>query len=347
VSSLTYEEKTRIGYRLRVYTAAGRRSIWLGKITQPEAVAVQRHVDEILAAQTADLPIPRQTAIWLDRLSMDLKSKLVCITGSIRTVRSAIDEYLHSKRDKLAASTVESVTRSLEILGDAIGTRRIDGVSAEEIASIYDALEVGESTKGKIAKDWKTLFNWCEDHRWILSNPAKRLSTAVRVREKHFVTIETAEKILAACADPELRLVVALSRFGGLRISSEIRDFTADSIDHTAKRIKINDTKRGVVREIPIFPELAKWLPAPGVEPLPTLSQLSHAGITARFNACVLKAGLETWDAPWHSMRASRETELIAAFGLATASKWIGNSEKVAMANYALVPDSDWAKAVL
>ncbi len=50
---------------------------------------------------------------------------------------------------------------------------------------------------------------------------------------------------------------------------------------------------------------------------------------------------------PWHSMRATRETELITAFGLATASKWIGNSEKVAMTSYAIIPDSDWAKADL
>jgi hypothetical protein len=45
VSSLTHESKTRQGYRLRVYTAAGRRSIWLGRITEPEAIAIQRHVD--------------------------------------------------------------------------------------------------------------------------------------------------------------------------------------------------------------------------------------------------------------------------------------------------------------
>jgi hypothetical protein len=46
-------------------------------------------------------------------------------------------------------------------------------------------------------------------------------------------------------------------------------------------------------------------------------------------------------------MRATRETELITAFGLATAAKWIGNSEKVAMTSYAIIPDSDWAKADL
>lgn len=347
MSSLTYEDKARHGYRLRVYTAAGRRSIWLGRITQPEAIAIQRHVDEIIAAQTADLPIPRLTALWLDRLDQKIKSKLTCITGSIRTVQTAIDEYLDAKRDLIALSTAESVGRSLAWLADACGDRRIDGVSPEEVSTVYDSLEQGASTRGKIAKDWKAFFRWCEDNRWIVANPAKRLATTVSVRDKTFVSIETINRILAACDDPELRLVIVLSRFGGLRINSEIRDFSEASIDRVSKRIKITDTKRCMIREIPLFREIAAQLPAPGVELLPTLASLSHSGLTNRFQDTVRKAGIEPWRVPWHSMRASRETELITAFGLSTAAKWIGNSEKVAMTSYAIIPDSDWAKADL
>lgn len=347
MSSLTYEDKTRHGYRLRVYTAAGRRSIWLGRVTQPEAIAIQRHVDEIIASQTADLPIPRQTALWLDRLDSEIKAKLTAITGSVRTVRSSIDEYLHAKRDSLASSTAESVARSLAWLADSCGHRRIDGVSTEDVATAYDSLEQAASTRGKIAKDWKAFFHWCEDNRWIVANPAKRLKTTVSVRKKQFVSVESINKILAVCDDSELRLVIVLSRFGGLRISSEIRDFSDSSIDRKLKRLRINDTKRGVTREIPLFREIAAELPAPGVEPLPRLREMSHSGITRLFVECVRKAGIDPWPVPWHSMRASRETELITAFGVATASKWIGNSEKVAMTSYAIIPDSDWAKADL
>lgn len=347
MSSLTYEDKARHGYRLRVYTAAGRRSIWLGRITQPEAIAIQRHVDEIIAAQTADLPIPRLTALWLDRLDPEIKSKLTCITGCVRTVRTAIDEYLNAKRDLIALSTAESVGRSLAWLADACGDRRIDGVSPEEVSTVYDSLEQGASTRGKIAKDWKAFFRWCEDNRWIVANPAKRLATTVSVRDKTFVSIEAINRILAACDDPELRLVIVLSRFGGLRISSEIRDLSEASIDRVFKRIKITDTKRGVTREIPLFREIAAELPEPGVDPLPRLREMSHSGITRLFVECVRKAGIDPWPVPWHSMRATRETELITAFGVATASKWIGNSEKVAMTSYAIIPDSDWAKADL
>lgn len=347
MSSLTYENKARYGYRLRVYTGAGRRSIWLGRITEPEAIAIQRHVDEIIASQTADLPIPRATTLWLDRLDPEVKAKLTCITGSVRTVASSIDEYLHAKRDALAVSTVESVNRSLGLLADSCGDRRIDAVSPEDVAAAYDLLEQSASTRGKIAKDWKAFFHWCEDNRWIVANPAKRLKTTVSVREKQFVSVEAINKILAVCEDHELRLVIVLSRFGGLRINSEIRDFSEASIDRVSKRIKITDTKRCMIREIPLFREIAAQLPAPGVELLPTLASMSHSGLTNRFQDTVRKAGIDPWPVPWHSMRASRETELITAFGLSTAAKWIGNSEKIAMTSYAIIPDSDWAKADL
>jgi hypothetical protein len=44
-------------------------------------------------------------------------------------------------------------------------------------------------------------------------------------------------------------------------------------------------------------------------------------------------------------MRASRETELITAFGVATAARWIGNSPAVALRSYAMVSDADWQRA--
>jgi len=47
--------------------------------------------------------------------------------------------------------------------------------------------------------------------------------TGVRANKsrEHFVTREVAEKVLAACPDPEWKRCVALSRYGGLRCPSE------------------------------------------------------------------------------------------------------------------------------
>jgi integrase len=348
MSSLTHETGSRTGYRLRVYTAAGRRSIWLGPIPEKDAVAVQRHVDEIITAQTSDWPIPRQTQQWLDRLPFALRSKLSCITGASRTVSTAVDAYLHARRDVWALSTADSAARSLGTLSDALGSTRIEAVTADAVDAAHAAITSAPSTRGKIAKDWRAFFGFCVDSKWIHENPARHLSTAIGVRDKQFIPAEMVQRIIAAIDDPALAVVVAMSRWGGVRVSSEIRSLDWSRIDRTAGRIRIDDVKRGCEREIPLFPELASVLDRhPGDVPLcGDLIGMSHAGITARLHGVLDSLGIPRWAAPWHSMRATRETELIERFGVATASKWIGNSEAVAMRSYALVTDDAWTAAI-
>ena len=55
-----------------------------------------------------------------------------------------------------------------------------------------------------------------------------------------------------------------------------------------------------------------------------------------------------TWPKLWHNLRASRETELMREYDLATVCKWIGNSPAVAAKHYAMSVDlnADFAKAV-
>lgn len=347
MSSLTHETKTREGWRLRVYTAAGRRSIWLGRITEPEAIAIQRHADEIIAAQTADLPIPRSTALWLDRLAPEIRSKLRAITGAAKTVSAAIDEYLHTKRAEIAESTWDSISLSLDFLRDNVGNRRLDAVPPEIVDSIYDTIDASSSTRGKIAKNWRAFFRWAIDRKWITDNPARHLSTAIAIREKQFVASEIILKAIAACDNPQLAVVIALARFGGIRMSSELRGITWSHIDRHRNRIRIIDTKRSTEREIPLFPEISATLDRHDDGDLcRDLINLSHAAITSRFVDLLHRLEITPWPVIWHSMRATRETELIEAYGLATAAHWIGNSPSVAMRSYAIVSDAAWRQAI-
>jgi integrase len=345
MSSLTHEAGSRTGYRLRLYTAAGRKSIWLGEIPASEAAAVQRHCDEIVASQTADLPIPRATQQWLDRISPDLRRKLQTITGATRTVSMAVDQYIDARANEWAESTMLSVSRSLDLLTDAVGSRRIDAVAHGDLSSAIDALPQSESTRARIAAAWRAFWSWCCERHWIAESPARFLRGAIDVREKHFVPMADWQRMVDACDCPELRLVLGLSRIGGIRISSEIRAFDASSIDARQLRMRIVDTKRGQDRWVPIFPELRPLVPLDGSDPLPTLRDCPHATLTHRLTELQQRCGITAWPAPWHSMRASRETELITAFGVATAARWIGNSPAVALRSYAMVSDADWQRA--
>lgn len=347
MSCLTRETKSRTGYRLRAYTAAGRRSIWLGDIPEAQAVAIQRHVDEILASQTADLPLPRQTARFLDELPAAMRAKLQAITGAARTLQTAIDEYIAARHAELSESTLTDRERSLDHLQPLSG-RKLERITAKDVEDIHARLDCGPSTRGKIASAWKAFFGWCMERHWITDNPARPLSSTVAVRQKQFVSAAVIDAVLNVCHDPQLRVAICLSRYGGIRMSSELRGLTWSDVDFDRRRMVIHDTKRGRDRTIPLFSELLHALDShPRDVPLcGDLIPLSHAAITQRFAALIHAAGHEPWPALWHAMRASRETELIQRFGLSTAAIWIGNSESVAMRSYAVVTDQHWSDAV-
>jgi integrase len=346
MSSLTRETKSRTGWRLRAYTATGRKSIWLGDIPEADAVAVQRHVDEILAAQTADLPLPRQTVRWLDQICPALRRKLSAILGATHTVGTAIDAYVTETRERLALATWNDRQRSLELLRETLDQRPIDRVSTEDVTECHQSLTVGESTRGKIAAGWRAFFRWCIDRKLIADNPARELSTKINVREKHFVPVGVAAKLIEI-ATPAMAVAIAMSRFGGIRVPSELRSLTWDAVDWDRKRITICDHKRNTTRTIPLFPEIAAAL-ARHPRDVPLCGDLidgSDSGMACRLLNLMAIAGVTPWRAPWHSMRATRETELIEQYGLATASQWVGNSAAVAMRSYAMVTDEHWRTA--
>jgi integrase len=346
MSCLTRETKSRTGYRLRAYTAAGRRSIWLGDIPEAQAVAIQRHVDEILASQTADLPLPRQTARFLDELPAAMRAKLQAITGAARTLQTAIDEYIDARHADLSESTLADRERSLAHLQPLSG-RKLDRITAKDVEDIHASLDCGPSTRGKIASAWKAFFAWCMERHWINDNPARPLPSTVSVRQKQFVSSETIDAVIRQCTDPGLRVAIAMSRYGGIRMMSELRGLDRSDIDWQRKRITIHDSKRKRDRVIPLFPELEPTLADHPDGPLcDDLLRLTDSAITQRFLAELRKCNVEPWPSPWHAMRASRETELIQRFGLSTAAIWIGNSESVAMRSYAVVTDQHWSAAI-
>ena len=61
----------------------------------------------------------------------------------------------------------------------------------------------------------------------------------------------------------------------------------------------------------------------------------------------IRRTGLDPWSRPWHSLRASCETDLAKEYPLATAAKWLGNTQAVAMRHYVDVTDADFEKAIV
>jgi integrase len=150
-----------------------------------------------------------------------------------------------------------------------------------------------------------------------------------------FVTREAIAKVFDACPNAEWRLIVAFSRFGGLRCPSKDMALEWSNIDWQRKRFLVNSPKTGA-RWVPIFPELQPYLEEAwelaetGDVHVVTRHRDARQNLRTQLLRIIARAGLESWQKPFHNMRASRETELAAEYPLHVVCTWIGNSALIA-----------------
>lgn len=101
------------------------------------------------------------------------------------------------------------------------------------------------------------------------------------------------------------------------------------------------------MRIVPLFPELRRLMldvfesALEGAEHIITRYRDSTVNLGTQFRRIIRRAGFEPWPRLWQNLRASRETELMRCYDLATVCKWIGNSPAVAARHYAMSADLD------
>ena len=160
-----------------------------------------------------------------------------------------------------------------------------------------------------------------------------------------------------ACPDAQWRLIVALSRYGGLRCPSEHLSLTWGDVDWEQNRITIRSPKTehhagGETRVIPLFPELRPYLEAvfdeaePGTEHIITRYRNENANLRTQLLRIIKRAGVKAWPKLFHNLRASRQTELAGRFPLHVVCEWIGNSAAIAEKHYLQVTDDHYNDAV-
>lgn len=147
------------------------------------------------------------------------------------------------------------------------------------------------------------------------------------------------------------KLLIALSRFAGLRVPSEALSLRWQDVDWERGRLTVPSPKTQHLagksyRVIPLFPALRPYLEA-AFDAAPEGAEYvipeeyrkraqgpggwANANLRTTLEKIVRRAGLETWPRLWHSMRASCESDLARQFPLAVVAKWLGNTQAVAM----------------
>ncbi len=215
------------------------------------------------------------------------------------------------------------------------------------------------ATVSREVKRARQFFRAAVRKRLIAENPFADLSTPAQVNasREHFVTCDVIEQVIEACPDAEWRLIVALSRYGGLRCPSEHLKLTWGDVDWERKRITVRSPKTehhagGESRVLPLFPELRPYLEGvfdeaePGTEYVITRYRERNANLRTQFLRIIKRAGVKPWPKLFHNLRASRQTELTAKFPLHVVCEWIGNSAPIADKHYLQVTDDHYTDAV-
>lgn len=217
------------------------------------------------------------------------------------------------------------------------------------------------ATVGRRTKLARQIFRFAEKRKWLDGNPFLALKIPSDENEDRLVHVppSVVDEIIDVAPDAEWRLLIALARYGGLRIPSEIQKMTWEHIDLANGRMAIHAPKtehhsgKGM-RVCPIFPELRPYLEdmaevargkAATSYVLPNIRKITNP--STRFHHLVSKAGYESWERIFQNLRASRSTDLLkAGHPIKTVSKWVGNSPEVLMRHYAQVTDEDFQKAL-
>lgn len=182
----------------------------------------------------------------------------------------------------------------------------------------------------------KAIFQAAVDNDLIPYNPFDRVKVPESPSaEWKYVPVDDVEKMIAEAPDADRRLILALTRYAGLR-RGEIERLTTQDIDAGTIRVlarerngsRVESTKQRF-RVVPVSPTLAKHLE----QDLP-----KTPGLILSIKKPTLSSWLDRmapeYGKPLHTLRKSLETDWTQRFGIADASKMLGNSIPVAMKHY-------------
>jgi integrase len=149
---------------------------------------------------------------------------------------------------------------------------------------------------------------------------------------------------------------LAVSRFGGLRIPSELRTLRWVDVlfDEQKGAVHATKTKRiegKAVRGLPMFPESEPLLrdaleaAADGAEFVFGDESRRHANLGTQFRKIVKRAGFKPWPRLQHNRRGSRQTDRCDSYPPHVVCDWLGNDPKTALKHHLRTTKDHFARA--
>lgn len=264
--------------RRRILFVAGdgtRKTIRLGKVSQRQAEAFKVRVESLVAqgiTGSADDEVSR----WLAGLDDLMYSRLAAV-GLIKARTSSgtlalgpfIDAYIEGRSD-IKPNTRIGLGQARRNLVEFFSANKPLGDVTEGDAEEYRRHLIGKlsvNTARRLCGRAKQFFRFAVRKRMIRENPFTGIESNVRSNpaRQFFVTRKMADAVIEACPDCQWRVIVALSRYGGVRCPSETIALTWPDVEWDRNRIRVPSPKTEHIegresRYIPLFPELRKPL---------------------------------------------------------------------------------------
>lgn len=353
--------------RIQFMNRAGeRKTISLpGSYSQRAVESVVRHVGRMVASAMTGEPLPRETAGWLADLPEGLRKKLVAV-GLLQpekktTVSEYLTRWLQAKEDSgHSPNSVRAWGQTVSELVELLGPRKLVTLTRADAEGYREAMlkrNLRPTTVHKRLNHARQMMADAIAQNEMTANPFAHVKQRQGdpSERRAYVPIADIEKVIEQCPNAHWRLLVALARYGGLRMPSEPFALTWGDVDWARDRITVTSPKTAAkgkpYRVIPLFallrPHLERCFEIAeegSVFVFPD-SFRGRTNLRTGLTKLVRRAGLEPWPRIWHSLRASCESDLAAAFPLATVAKWLGNTPSIALRHYVDPTDSAFEQA--
>lgn len=351
-----------------------RQTLRTGNMKPREAQRFADKVEALVSAKRQGRPIDDSTAAWVDELTGTLRQRLEA-KGLVKPqakpgemkLGPALDKWIETMSVKPASLIFYGQVRRdlLAFFGKDRDIATIGPEQADEWRTWYTQKTIGRTGRplsvATISRRvvacrhfFKTLVRW----KMVIENPFAEVKTGSQKNKSraYFITREMTDKVFAECPDAEWRLIVALSRYGGLRCPSEHVLLRWQDINWEKGRILIHSPKTEQyagqeTRWLPLFPELKPFLmecfeqAAEGAEYVIVKRRSAKVNLRTQLQRIITRAGLTPWPRLFHNLRATRQTELTEDFPSHVVSEWLGNSEDVAADHYLQVTDQHFERA--
>ncbi len=350
------------GHRWICYKFHGKRhTIRLGAASDRDARIFQLFLDRLVDSRRFGQPVEPEIVAWLSRIDRKLYSGL--LTAGIVEERgpSTIGELVDAhERRLIARGRKESTLVNSRVLygnltrhfGEAC---RLDSVTLDAADGFRTwLLTAGKrngsglmpSTVTNRCRRARAIFAYAIKNGWLIANPFRELGqgSEANAARNVYVPRELFERILDATKDVEFRLLLAMSRYAGLRCPSEVKKLPWSTIDleiniFTAQSPKTERHEGQEKREVPIFPELrARILEAQAQAVGPLMfprHQITGAAITSKLTRSLRSIDEALWPKPFVNLRASCEHDwLMAGHKINEVAAWMGHSADTMLKHY-------------